>query len=152
MVPTPPSPPRPSVGGDSGDPLEGCRVVQSPWCCSSFAAWMGFAVARRQAGAKANGWSPGPWPVHPSRVSTRQDLVRAFEHLAYLCLGRAAGPLNHRDVASRLGQTGAGRAAAAGRLARLYEQARYAPPDEGLPPDELAAARGDLAALAGAAA
>ena len=85
-------------------------------------------------------------------MSTRQDLIRAFEHLAYLLLGRLARSLNHRDVAARLGRLDGAGAAAADRLARLYEQARYAPPDEVLPLHELTAARGDLAALAGAAA
>ncbi len=116
-------------------------------------AWTAYAAARRQtAAARSKDWAPGPWPVLPSQVSTRQDLIRAFEHLAYLCLGRAARTLNHLDVASRLGRSGEDRAAAAGRLAHLYEQARYAPPNEPLPADELTAARGDLTALAGAAA
>ncbi len=150
--PTRPRPPAPSVGGDSGGLLDGAVWVIA-LVLLGVAAWAAFAVARRQAAhAKANGWTPGPWPVHPSRVSTREDLIRAFEHLAYLCLGRAAGPLNHLDVAARLGRSGEDRAAAAGRLAQLYEQARYAPPEEALPPDELTAARGDLTALAGAAA
>ena len=37
-------------------------------------------------------------------------------------------------------------------LAHLYEQARYAPPDEVMPDHEITAARGDLMVLAGAAA
>ncbi len=102
--------------------------------------------------ARARPWSPGPWPVRPSQVSTRQDLIRAFEHLAYLLLGPGARSLNHLDVAGRLSRDDNGRAGAADRLAHLYEQARYAPPDEVMPLHELTAARGDLAALAGAAA
>ena len=142
----------PSGGGDSGGLLDGAVWVVA-LALIGVAAWAAFAVARRQAAnAKANGWTPGPWPVHPSRVSTRADLIRAFEHLAYLCLGRVARSLNHLDVAARLGHTGADRAEAAGRLAHLYERARYAPPGENLPPNELTAARVDLAALAGAAA
>jgi hypothetical protein len=110
------------------------------------------AASRQAAGARAKAWSAGPWPVHPSRVSTREDLIRAFEHLAFLCLGPTARHLNHLDVAGRLGKTAGDRAGPAARLAHLYEQARYAPPDELLPADELTAARGDLSTLAGAAA
>jgi hypothetical protein len=83
-------------------------------------------------------------------VTTREDLIRAFEHLAFLRLGLKARHLNHLDLAGRLGDTG-DRAEPAARLAHLYEQARYAPADEHLPADELAAARGDLSTLAGAA-
>ena len=77
------------------------------------AAWMAVAVARRQAAARraARPWSPGPWPVRPSQVSTRRDLIRAFEHLAYLLLGQPARSLNHLDVADRLGGDDDGRAA-----------------------------------------
>jgi hypothetical protein len=111
-------------------------------------AWLAVSRLRRGAdAARARRWSPGPWPVDPAAVATRGDLIRAFEHLAYLVIGREARPLNHRAAAARIGRT-----AAVERLARLYEQARYAPPGEPLPADELAAARRDLGALAGAAA
>ena len=141
----------PSVG-DSDGMLDGMIWVAVLLLIGA-AVWMAYAAARSQtAAARSKDWAPGPWPVLPSQVSTREDLIRAFEHLAYLCLGRTARTLNHLDVASRLGRSGEDRAAAAGRLARLYEQARYAPPDEPLPADELTAARGDLTALAGAAA
>jgi hypothetical protein len=144
----------PSVGGASsvGGGLEG-GVWVVVLALFGVAAWLALRAAKRQAdGARAKAWSAGPWPVHPSRVSTREDLIRAFEHLAFLCLGPTARHLNHLDVASRLGETDDGRAGPAARLAHLYEQARYAPPDELLPANELAAARGDLSTLAGAAA
>jgi hypothetical protein len=115
------------------------------------AGWLALRAAKWQTARGAGVWSAGPWPVHPSRVFTREDLIRAFEHLALLRLGLRARPLNHLDLAGRLGDTG-DRAEPAARLAHLYEQARYAPGDELLPPDELAAARGDLSTLAGAAA
>ena len=141
----------PSVGDPDGM-LDGMIWVAVLMLIGA-AGWMAYAAAQGQAAAaRSKDWAPGPWPVLPSQVSTRQDLIRAFEHLAYLCLGRTARTLNHLDVASRLGRSGEDRAAAAGRLAHLYEQARYAPPDEPLPADELKAAHGDLTALAGAAA
>jgi hypothetical protein len=94
----------------------------------------------------------GPWPVRPESVSTRDDLVRAFEYLALLLLGPGARSRNHRAIAAGLGRDDAARRGAAERLAALYEQARYAPPDEALPEAELAAARADLSLLAGVAA
>jgi hypothetical protein len=97
---------------------------------------------------------PG-WPVHPSAVQTRADLVRAFEYLAVLLLGQAARMRNHVELAKGLGGQNASandpRPEAARALAHLYEIARYTPPHETLPPDELAAARRELGFLAGAA-
>jgi hypothetical protein len=94
----------------------------------------------------------GPWPVRPESVRTRDELVRAFEYLARLLLGPAACHRNHREIAAGLGEPDGARRAAADRLAGLYEQARYAPPDEELPDADLAAARADLSFLAGVAA
>ena len=142
----------PSFGGSSGGLMDAVVWIAALALLVA-AGWTAVALARRQAArARARPWSPGPWPVRPSQVSTRQDLIRAFEHLAYLLLGPVARSLNHLEVAGRLGRNDDGRAGAADRLAHLYEQARYAPPDEMLPPHELTAARGDLAGLAGAAA
>jgi hypothetical protein len=111
-------------------------------------------LAARRAAEAAAGWRLGPWPVAPATVATRRDLVAAFEYLALLCLGPAARACNHLDLAARLGgQTpDAERRRAAGELAHLYEQARYAPDDDLLSPDDLAAARRDLCLLAGVAA
>ncbi len=96
------------------------------------------------------GWHLGPWPVDPRQVASRGDLVQAFEYLACLFLGPQARNRHHLDLADRLGAahpTPAGQAAAA-ELGHLYEQARYAPPDEPLPEADLAAARRDLSLLA----
>jgi len=108
----------------------------------------GLLVLRRGNG----GWRLGPWPVRPEAVRTREELVRAFEYLALLLLGPASRSCNHRDIAAGLGAEDDTRRAAAERLADLYEQARYAPPDEELPESNLAAARADLSLLAGVAA
>jgi hypothetical protein len=139
-----------SVGGSSSGGVDAMVWVVA-LALFGVAAVLALRAAKGQAGGDAKTWSAGPWPVHPSRVSTREDLIRAFEHLAFLRLGLRARPLNHIDLAGRLGDTG-DRAEPAARLTHLYEQARYAPPDELLPADELAAARGDLSTLAGAAA
>ncbi len=99
-------------------------------------------------------WHPGPWPVDPARISTPKELVRAFNHLALLLLGRRAEHLNHRAVAAAVGNPATAapeRRQAADQLAQLYEQARYAPPAETLSPEDIAQARTDLCSLAGAA-
>jgi len=99
-------------------------------------------------------WRLGPWPVQPALVRTREELVRAFEYLSLLRLGKAARNWNHRQIGDRLGgeksaHTESGEAAA--RLATVYELARYAPLADELPDRELEAARRDLCLLAGVA-
>ncbi len=104
--------PAPSLGASSDGLMDGVVWIAALALLAA-AAWMAFAVARRQAASRlrARPWSPGPWPVRPSQVSTRRDLIRAFEHLAYLLLGQPARSLNHLDVADRLGRDDDGRAA-----------------------------------------
>jgi hypothetical protein len=115
-----------------------------------FALWKVLAGQRERRAQAARGWKLGPWPVDPAAVGTREELVRAFEYLTLLCLGPAARCWNHRRIADRLGG-GAGpeRRSAAAELTELYEQARYAPPEEPLPAGELEAARRHLCLLAG---
>ena len=104
----------------------------------------------------ATGWQLGPWPVRPGEVSTRAELVLAFEHLALLSLGPGALTCHHLDLAQRLAELPAldndRRREAAGTLARLYEQARYTPDNEVMPAETLACARRELCYLAGVAA
>ncbi len=99
-----------------------------------------------------NGWRLGPWPVAPEAVSSREDLVRAFEYLSLLRFGRRANSWHHRDVAAHLGEQDISHRRAADELASAYERARYAPEREPLDADVLAAARRDLRLLAGVAA
>jgi hypothetical protein len=103
--------------------------------------------------AASAGWHLGPWPVNPSRVATRAELIQAFEYLSLLLLGLPARTWNHRDLAVGMGGAATGgsgeRAKAADRLAMLYEQARYAPDAESSPGPALAEARRDLCFLAG---
>jgi hypothetical protein len=118
-------------------------------------AWKGRDLFRDPADApQLRTWMPGDWPVRPEAVTTRQQLVAAFEYLACRLLGPSARQQNHRELAGRLGEesrTAEGRTAAV-RLADLYEKARYAPEAEPLAPEDLAAARHDLSLLAGRAA
>ncbi len=138
----------PAAGASSGVGLDAMVWIVALGLFGAAAVIALRAASRQAAAARAKAWSVGPWPVDPSRVTTREDLIRAFEHLAFLRIGLAARPLNHLDVAGRLGEADG----PAGRLARLYEQARYAPSEESLPADELTTARGDLSTLAGATA
>ena len=88
-------------------------------------AWFKPAEDADQAGA----WHLGPWPVAPDQVTTRGELVRAFEYLALLLLGPAARTQNHHEAAEEIGrhaETPRGQETVE-QLARLYEQARYAP-------------------------
>ncbi|HTU88742.1 MAG TPA: DUF4129 domain-containing protein [Gemmataceae bacterium] len=103
------------------------------------------------SGAHA-GWHLGPWPVPPGGVSSRQDVIRAFEHLALLCLGPSAAACHHRELAERLAEQGSDNPAhrqAAEMLAWLYEQARYAPSADALSQEQLSDARQALCLLAG---
>jgi hypothetical protein len=116
--------------------------------------WRSRAWYRARAGAAAGPGDLGAWPVPPGAVATRDELVRAFEYLALQRLGPDARSRHHLDLADRLGaggEDGRARRQAAGHLARLYEQARYAPEDEPLAAADLAAARRDLCFLAGVA-
>jgi hypothetical protein len=101
----------------------------------------------------AEPWRLGPWPVAPGAVSSRAEVIRAFEYLVLLCLGPSSSTCHHHELANRLAQRlpdeSARRHEAAQRLADLYEQARYAPPTESLSPDELGDARAALSFLAG---
>src|SRR5207244_2108340 len=105
----------------------------------------------------------GPWPVAPANITTRDDVIRAFEYLSLLWLGPPARNWNHEVIAGHLGEehkVEAGPPAlmtwdplaqrrAADELAALYERARYAPPGDPLPADALAVARRDLCFLPG---
>lgn len=111
----------------------------------------GFGFQSAGSG-KGDEWRLGPWPVPPSGVSTRQDVIRAFEHLVLLCFGPTASACHHRTLAERLAEQDCdnpGRRQAAEMLAWLYEQARYAPAEDALSPEQFSDARHALCLLAG---
>jgi hypothetical protein len=118
-----------------------------------FVLWRGGGWWQKYQASRKDAWRLGPWPVRPEAVSTRDDLVRAFEHLALLCLGPTARTRHHLELGEQIGRQPAPdpdrRRDAATTLARLYEQARYAPDQEPLPPESLANARRELCYLAG---
>lgn len=91
----------------------------------------------------------GTRPVDPQDIQTRADVVRAFEYWSVRLCGPAARNWTHATIAGALVELARVNAAAAHRLARLYELARYAPADEPLTPAELAEARLRVGELAG---
>jgi hypothetical protein len=109
--------------------------------------------SKGQAGSGTDAeWRLGSWPVPPGAVSTRQDVIRAFEYLALLRFGPAAAACHHRQLAERLAEQDGGnpsRRQVAEMLAWLYEQARYAPDGEALSHEQLSDARHALCSLAG---
>ena len=122
---------------------------------SVFLAWKLSLGKRSSDQNESERWRLGSWPIAPGNVTTRHDVVRAFEYLALLSLGVAASTCHHHELAARLSGQDEGnpsRRQAAETLAWLYEQARYAPPGETLSPGELTDARHALSLLAGVAA
>ncbi len=157
----------PGMGGDSA-PARASAAPPSAdgdvWSTVSLAlltlgvlfllVWKMAARPRAKAtGGAADDWHLGAWPVPPAAVSTRQELIRAFEYLALLCLGPTASTRHHRELADRLAAQNHGdparRRQAAELLAWLYEQARYAPAEDSLSTAELSEARHALCFLAG---
>jgi hypothetical protein len=115
--------------------------------------WKGLAQ-RNERAARNAGFNLGSWPVVPGQVRSGPELIKAFEYLSLLYLGRAARTLNHREIAKSLGQTkeiaSFEQLQATEALAALYEQARYAPWGASLPESDLSMARRHLSLLAGA--
>lgn len=91
-------------------------------------------------------------PLPPERVTTREEMIRAFEHLALARLGEPARTWNHLEVAGELGGDDSERRRLAQELASCYEQARYTPASDPLPDERLAEARRALTVLSGGAA
>jgi hypothetical protein len=93
----------------------------------------------------------GPWPVRPEDVSTRTELIRAFDYLALLRLGPAARSWHHRAVARQWAALSEASQAPAETLAGLYETARYTDGPEALTDAERERARQALLTLAAGA-
>jgi hypothetical protein len=82
-------------------------------------------------------------------IRTREELVRAFDHVSLDQIGEEARSWNHRVIADQIAGARPAQAEPAGELAGLYERARYAPLDEDLSAGEFADARRDLRVIAG---
>lgn len=135
-----------SVGGgiSGGETLLLAILVAGLVVC----AWQFFKVKRRREATAAA--LLGPWPVAPSQVRTRAQLITAFEYLAYLRLGPEVKTWNHRLIAAALAPSTSPLAEAADQLSRLYEQARYTQGDDTLQPADQDQAQHTLTLLAAA--
>jgi hypothetical protein len=142
-----------SVGGADG--LFNVLIVLLVVVAAGLVTWKLMSLKHGQANGADDRWQLGAWPVHPSAVRTRADVVKAFEYLAVLLLGPRAQSQHHLELAAELGRQSTSpdprRSEAARCLAHLYEIARYTPAEESLADDELAEARTELSFLAGAA-
>ena len=108
-----------------------------------FRRWK-FDQARRAAqGVGATGG------IDFDAIRTREELVKAFDHVSLDQIGEEARSWNHRVIADQFVESKPAQAVPATELAGLYERARYAPQDEDLSTGEFADARRDLRALAG---
>lgn len=114
-------------------------------------AWLFYRNLGRLPKLAAAARRHGPWPVDPAAVTTRTELIRAFDYLALSLLGDQVRTWNHVAVSQKLGQQAANDLAA-GALAELYELARYTPGDDTLSPETRDAARRHLLYLARSAA
>jgi hypothetical protein len=143
----------PSLSNVTADGVAKVLVVGLAVAVAALLLWRSRGWWQDVLAARLAAWKLGPWPVRPADVTTRGDLVRAFEYLAVLCLGPGARTCHHLELARRLGAQPAvdpeRRRDAAVDLAHVYEQARYTPDDEVLPDDLLRRARRELCYLAG---
>lgn len=91
-----------------------------------FAGWFLWSIQRKARPRAAKKRSEAIALIDPDTVTTRESLIRAFEHLALVIFGIEANHWHHHIIANRLAVSGAYHADAE-FLARAYEQARYAP-------------------------
>lgn len=136
----------PTGGGpDSGSSLIWLVIA----AVSAQVLWFVYHKRKQSRAALARAEAQKSWPVTPSSVASREDLIKAFEFLSVSKLGLESRTWNHLDIAAALGEPGRQQRDAADRLAAIYEQARYAPEVDPLPDDSLADARRALSLLAG---
>ncbi|MBA4189967.1 MAG: hypothetical protein C0467_18435 [Planctomycetaceae bacterium] len=114
---------------------------------------MVFYQLKKRVGQESSlafaGVGVGAWPVDPRSISTREDVVKAFEYLSVLICGPSAKNWTHSTIATTLADLATTHERTAMMLARLYELARYAPLDEALTHNELVESRKLVCSLAG---
>jgi hypothetical protein len=123
------------------------------WFLAVLALGLGGWTMYRRAAVRGEGpvdrrAAQGPQLVAPESVRSLQDFIQAFEYLSLVKLGPKARCLNHRAIAMELGGDESRRQHMAKHLARLYEQARYAPRPLPFSADALDVAQSELGSLA----
>ncbi len=155
-APTLPGMNAPSIGGGGGIGNAGSGLAAtSPLVIILVVAVFAYLIWRLilqpniRKGGPLSAAGLGPWPIDPAHISTREQLVRAVDHLALLKCGEPARVWHYRTVATHLGTGGDDRRTAADSLADAYAAARYAPPSEAMPDATIQQARRHLCHLAG---
>lgn len=138
-------------GGGGGIGLGGGGTALAIIAAIAAAVFLALLLFRRwkfdQARRAAQG-AGGPNGFDYDSIRTREELVRAFDHVSLNQMGEEARTWNHRVIADQFAEVKPAQAAPASELAGLYERARYAPVDEDLSAGDFADARRDLRALA----
>ena len=106
-----------------------------------------FGTARTPRPGEAD--TGGAGLLDPRAITTREHLVQAFDYLSVRLCGPIAKNWTHVTITRALADRSTLTRETAGILARLYELARYTPPDEPLTASELAEARRLTCHLAG---
>jgi hypothetical protein len=139
-------------GGGGGVGLGGGGTALAVIAGIAGALFLALILFRRwkidQARRAAHG-AAGGLGIDLESIRTREELVRAFDHVSLDQIGEEARAWNHRVIADQIAGTRPAQAAPATELAGLYERARYAPTDEDLSAGEFADARRDLRTIAG---
>ncbi|MBX9652223.1 DUF4129 domain-containing protein [bacterium] len=100
-------------------------------------------------GHRQNQGAFGDKPSGPFDPEKRSSVREWFEYLVLSRLGQSARPRTHAQLARSLGKAGTvDQQDSARRLAELYAEARYLPPDEMLDTELIRQAREDLARFA----
>lgn len=132
----------PSSGGGGGDSDSFILLALLA------AAALGLLLlARRRRTPESEGMGEEPLRVPPHEVRSRTDVIKAFECLSLLKCGADAVNWHHHQIAEAIGGREPDGREAAGRLADLYEKARYAPLNDLFTEGEIAEARERLRQL-----
>jgi hypothetical protein len=138
-------------GGGGGVGLGGGGTALAVIAGIAGALFLALLLFRRwkldQARRAAHG-AGGPNGFDYDSVRTREELVRAFDHVSLNQIGEDARSWNHRVIADQFAEVKPAQAVPAAELAGLYERARYAPLDEDLSAGDFVDARRDLRAIA----
>lgn len=136
-------PPAAEVGVPSGAGLAAGGSLLLPLLAAAALGlgWYFWRKAPLRQARRAARAGLGPWPLDPRRISTREELIRAFEYLSLKTLGPTAAHAHHVALTAGLRDRHPAAADAADELGDLYAVARYAPADDPFPADGLPAAR-----------